>query len=157
MEKSGIIFLGILSILVIVVAVSGCTGGSKQYSDARVSFSYPENWNISDQYNTKTYVTFKAQPSELIEGEVSSYTLQPGETIEGYIAKSNRNFSAPKTLNGYTFYNSSETDPTDERIVYNEGMFVKDGVVYNIVINGNTAIGDVNGAYNNITQSFRIK
>jgi hypothetical protein len=152
MNKSGITVLGVLSILMLVVAVSGCTGGSKQYNDKRLSFSYPENWNITDKSNTTdTLVVFDA--TELLRGEVDSYTLQPGETVEKYTS----GFDAPQTINGYTHYFKFSTDPNNSNLVYYDGIFVKDGVLYTLRLYGNTAYGDIDGAYENITQSFKIK
>jgi PsbP-like protein len=51
MKKSGITILGILSILMIVVAVSGCTSSNttnKTYTGMGISFQYPATWTVEN-------------------------------------------------------------------------------------------------------------
>ena len=145
--------LTILMVLCAIVLVSGCTDSSKQYNDERVSFSYPDYWNITNFSNdTNTAVSFKGK--DIILAEVTSWKLLPNETIDDYLALSPVDFDPKSTVNGYTFYDGFKAD-SGTSLVYNQGFFVKDGYVYWIRVHG-VSVNSTQG-YEMIRDSFKIK
>ena len=63
MKEEKIVILGLIGILVLIVAASGCTSSDKYeniknatFNDGIISFKYPETWNLSN-YTTKNSST----------------------------------------------------------------------------------------------------
>ncbi|HTX61915.1 MAG TPA: PsbP-related protein [Methanobacterium sp.] len=55
MKTNGKLTLIIISSLLLVVFVSGCTSNSKSYNGTVYSFNYPDDWNVTWESNTSNY------------------------------------------------------------------------------------------------------
>jgi hypothetical protein len=168
MEKSGIV-LGILSILIVVVAISGCTSGdtnletniiNNTYTGHGITFKYPSDWSQNTSKNVKPP-----------ENEVVSLTKADGDNI--YVFKVFVNDSGGRTLNsfineyrktgttineepvkiagvtGHRIYNTATTKGEGNNLWY---VFVKNGKIYTLLFSDYYVIQD---DINTIVNSFQ--
>ena len=142
--------IAVLMVLSTVVLVSGCTGGSKEYSGSYMSFSYPENWQIDD--TEPTLISFTYQNKE--DKKLNSATVTVGQLVPGKEESLVADGYAKKTVNGYTFYERSSTGSPSTTIL-RSGVFVTSNMTYTIGINGEKS--EVNKGFDMIVNSFKIK
>lgn len=78
--------LGVVSILVLIVFVSGCTNSGsdsiKHYENSNFSFDYPSDWNITDNYTNFEVGWTKTGD---IYGGIAVVPLDSGETFNSYV------------------------------------------------------------------------
>jgi PsbP-like protein len=168
MNKSGIIVLGILSVSMIVVAISGCTNDTnletnitnKTYTGHGITFKYPSDWSQNTSTNVKPP-----------ENEVVSLTKADGDNI--YLFNIFVNDSGGRTLNSFiNEYRKTGTTINEEQVkiagvtghrIYNTAttqgggnnlwfIFFKNGKIYTLWFSDYYVIQD---DINTIVNSFQ--
>jgi PsbP-like protein len=158
MNKSGIIVLGILAILMVVVAISGCTNDTnletniinKTYSGHGITFKYPSDWSQNTSTNVKS-----------LGEQVVSFTKADGDNI--YVFNVSVNQSSGRSLNSFiNEYRKTGTTINEEPVkiagvtghrIYNtattkgEGnnlwfIFIKNGKIYTLFFSDYYVIQD---------------
>ncbi|MEG3225063.1 MAG: hypothetical protein BME94_05955 [Methanobacteriales archaeon Met13] len=147
-------YLPVLMVVCAVVVVSGCTGSGNEFSNDQISFSYPSDWNVTDQGGNKLLL------------EIGGPTIMVGELFQDRPSNANEYKNViwkewtwnQSTINGNTVYqgfsngSSSNIDPT---LGYYKAIFVKGNQTYYLQIHGTRT--DIEDGYNQIVNSFQIK
>lgn len=141
------------AILILIVAISGCSSPTKQYNSDNFSFSYPDNWNIT--YQGYEGIVFNSPG--LLLGTMYIKELSAGENPETFL-KTNytqTEWSNATQKNGNTYYEGSQVSTQGQLHVKTcIGVFVKNNTLYIIRIKGSE---NANKGFEQIRDSFKIK
>ena len=149
--------LTILMVLCAIVLVSGCTdsSSSKQYSDDKVSFSYPGEWNITDKSSGGELLLVidgkTIMVGELFQDNQSTATEYKDEVWSEWTWNQS-------TINGNTVYqgfSNGSSSNTDSSLGYYKAIFVKGNQTYYLQIHGTKSV--IEDGYKQIVNSFKIK
>jgi hypothetical protein len=169
LEKSGIMVLGILSILMVVVAISGCTSGdtnletniiNKTYIGHGITFKYPSDWSQNTSTNVKPLgepvVTFKKADGDNIYVFNVFVNDSSGRTLNSFIDEYRKTGT---TINekpvkiagviGHRIYNTATTKGGGNNLWF---IFVKNGKIYTLWFSDYYVIQD---DINTIVNSFQ--
>lgn len=81
-----IILLGlILSIIIFIIMVSGCTTPEKIYEDDVLSFTVPANWNVDETKFSDELASLRPVYAKYPVIYIHQSDLKPDEVIDGYI------------------------------------------------------------------------
>ena len=159
MKKSIKGYIVLFLIVSFVITISGCidnSGGSKEFKNNNISFSYPSDWNLSDSSDS-TDIILGLEGSGLVVGSVYSDQLLSGQTVADYISENFNElaWNSPKDLNGHTYYEGFQAATNNPNMVYNKGIFVNGNIIYVIAVNGDDS--KVTDGFYKIRDSFKIK
>jgi len=170
MKKMGLI--GILGILILAVAVSGCTSstGNTTYTNGKVSFLIPsdmqnvtkssdiisgdKNWqDIAFMANSDITLSFQKYNGTISANQVISATESGFKENNGNVT-STTNTTNPNgvVINGAT---TTLADPNGKILTYHDMVFTSDGVTYMLSVYGADA-QTVLDAYNMVYNSLKI-
>jgi hypothetical protein len=149
------ISLTVLTVLCAIVVVSGCTGSSNKYSNDNISFSYPNDWNVTDS-SAVDVLLLEIGGTGIMVGEV----FQDKEfTAEQYKNEVWEDWTwNQSTMNGNTVYqgfSNSAYGNTDSSLGYYKAIFIKNNETYYLQLHGTRS--DIEDGYNQIVNSFKIK
>lgn len=153
MNKSGIVVLGLVGILVLVVAASGCTG-TKQYSNNQISFSYPNNWTMEDFSTNTTDTSLKFYSKEIFDAKL--YEVDDDSTLSQIMEEEFTNYFTKwnqSTINGNTVVQGINAKPGSDNTCV--AIIEKNKSVYMLEIYG--YFNDYPAGFKEIVNSFKIK
>ena len=160
MKKSGIAILGIFSILVMVVAISGCTS-TQTYSGNGISFQYPDDWSqfTPDTASADKVVSLQANKGSYSMLGVYVYDAEGGG-LNDWKSVQRASLSAANTI--ISEQSVQIAGVTGNRLDYNmvptgqqvDIIFVKNGKTYNLIFTTGS-INAINSDINTIVNSFK--
>lgn len=158
MKKCNLLKIGVISILVLTVLISGCTSSStlKTFSDGDMSFNYPGNFiNLSSHGDNNSdssilQVIGKLGNSNFLDMQQieigKSITNASAKEVRDKVVLNARNLSTAKVLsinteinpNGITVeeYTYTIEDSHNGQLRFNEMFFEINNVVYAISVSG---------------------
>lgn len=154
MGRSWIVVLGIMSLLMGVVAISGCAENTKEYNNNLISFSYPESWNIFMDDSTSNDVQIEFEGPNIISCIIQDAELYTGNVKTDYLEGAGFNDYkwTMKTVNGYNFWDGVKESSSN--MLLRQGVFQKDNKIYIIRFYGKSSSSN---EYYQIVNSFKIK
>lgn len=148
-------------ILIFTVLCAGCISGNNEYSGEKVSFEYPNNWNISN--NSSDTVTFDGE--DVFRAEVVLYpnTKDVQSLIDEIVntkSGSGRDICKMESKNPdalYVFNTYGPDDGTGIRAVYCDAFIQgKNDDIWYVSVNGPGAEG-IEDSFEMIVDSFKTK
>jgi len=125
-------FMGILGLLVLVLAVSGCTSNAGSFNKSGMSFNFPgENYTVNE-VNTTEPMTVTLNNTNVLDGSmitISKYTNVDDYALASKDIKAGMMFSNTTNYNGL-IYNFTTNYGSNPRLMISKWSFEKNGNYY---------------------------